>query len=142
VCAGCHQGIDGEDLGAFYPDPELCVQCHDGQQEERVSWTGPAESTSNVSFTHSEHIAELERARDAPLACETCHSDPAGDRMSVDAAEELESCWSCHAHETESHYESGTCETCHVTLSETDFDVARIQALPTPEDHESGLFLA
>jgi hypothetical protein len=143
VCSGCHQGIADGDVADFYPDPLQCAGCHDGREEERVGWIGPSERTTNVIFDHREHAAQLIAAGDSAQSCEACHSGPAG-RMSVDEVEEVETCWSCHDHERDSHYETAetfTCDPCHVPLARSGFDRSRIEALPVPAEHEGPDFL-
>jgi len=144
VCSGCHQGVSVNDAGAFYPDATQCAGCHDGEQEERVGWAGPGTRVTNVDFDHAEHAAELTAAGDPDQSCESCHSDMSTGRMSVDDAEEVEACWSCHAHEREDHFEAAAtaeCEACHVPLAESAFGLSRIETLPQPEDHDVADFL-
>lgn len=63
--------------------------------------------------------------------------------MAVTGAERLETCWSCHAHETDDHFvPTASCETCHVPLAATEFGLARIEALPVPSTHDDPRFLA
>ena len=160
VCTGCHGGIGEENPAASYPEPELCARCHDGVQEGLVSWEAPSRSPSNVVFDHVVHASELDQAGDPAQSCEACHSASAErpitslsasevglfalvHRMDVTATEELQTCWGCHAHETEDHFfvASAACETCHVPLAETTFGLARIESLPMPAIHEDPLFL-
>lgn len=143
VCAGCHAGIEGPEPTAAYPQPELCARCHDGVQEDRVTWQAPARSPSNVRFDHAAHGVSLEAAGDPVQSCESCHSASDDQRMTVTGTERLETCWGCHAHEATDHFAtSAACETCHVSLAETSFSRARIGALPAPETHADPLFLA
>ncbi|HSH76128.1 MAG TPA: hypothetical protein VLA09_10635 [Longimicrobiales bacterium] len=142
VCTGCHEGVEGGVAETVYPEPASCRNCHDGIREETVTWEGASRAPSNVTFDHMVHAAELREAGDAPQSCESCHSSDPGTRMSVDASEELETCWGCHAHETGDHFApAASCETCHVPLASTGFGLARIEALPQPASHGSELFL-
>lgn len=144
VCSGCHAGVPDGAPDRHYPPPGQCVGCHDGVDEERVTWTGPSARASNVVFEHVDHASELEAAGDAALGCESCHSDLDTGRMSVDGAEELETCWSCHAHERSEHFEAAAadpCVSCHVPLAESGLDGPRLQALPAPDIHAGDDFL-
>lgn len=143
LCTGCHEGIPAGDEEAFYPPQDVCARCHDGETEERVAWSGPSRSPSNVVFDHQAHAAELEEHGDPPAECESCHADPSADvRMSVDEHEELETCFGCHEHEAEDHYVDADCAVCHETLAASGFDRRRIEGLPEPADHEAEVFLA
>ena len=157
VCSGCHQGVESGDLDALYPPPSQCAGCHDGVDQEEVAWTGPGTRVSNVEFDHVEHRAELVAAGDPVVTCEGCHSDPQGGRMSVDDAEQLDTCWSCHAHARPDHFAAistgapgppgepvatSACEACHLPLAESGFGRARLQALPRPAGHDDPTFLA
>jgi hypothetical protein len=62
--------------------------------------------------------------------------------MEVSPEIQVGTCWSCHAHETEEHYDvDASCETCHVPLASTAFGGARIGALPKPPSHEVADFV-
>lgn len=144
VCTGCHSGVPSGDESTAYPPASQCSGCHDGVEEDEVTWTGPTLQVSNVRFDHAEHAGELEASGDEAFSCESCHSDLTTGRMSVDESEELETCWSCHAHERDDHYaqeEAGDCSVCHVPLAESGFDRLRLEALPTPAGHEGRDFL-
>lgn len=141
LCTGCHTGVERGNEAAFYPAPELCARCHDGADQERVSWTPPTREPGNVRFSHPEHAGELAREGDPAQSCESCHSAPGGDRMAVLERVELETCWSCHAHEAEEHYEDADCATCHAPLAETELAAGRIAGLPVPEDHAASAFV-
>jgi len=141
VCTGCHGGIPEDDAPTFYPAAETCARCHDGAQEDRVVWAGPSDRPSNVRFAHGEHVDLLVESGDAPQSCESCHSGEGG-RMDVDLSAELETCWSCHAHQAPSHFEADDCSACHVSLVESGFDRVRLEALPVPPDHDTEDFLS
>lgn len=137
LCAGCHEGIPSGDRGDWYPEPSSCAGCHDGVEREEVAWDGPTERVDNVDFDHPEHARELTAAGDTARVCASCHIPPGGGRMEVADDLQLEACWGCHAHETEDHYDvDASCETCHVPLASTSFDLPRIEALPTPSSHD------
>jgi hypothetical protein len=144
VCTGCHQGIEEGDAEDSFPEPTQCSGCHDGVDLVEVSWDGPTERISNVRFDHVEHVGELEQAGDSAVTCISCHAEPGGPRMSVDAGPQLGTCWSCHAHERPEHFISGPeaeCSVCHVPLADSGFDRERLLALEAPADHEAPDFL-
>ena len=141
LCIGCHEGVPAGDTVEFYPDIGSCDGCHDGGDLERVEWTGPSERNGNVTFDHTVHADRIESEGDSVQGCRDCHAEPGPDRMSVLESPRLETCFTCHAHETSDHYVAGTCETCHVPLARTGFDVPRLEGLPKPADHEDARFL-
>src|SRR5690606_29154929 len=96
----------------------------------------------NVTFAHAEHAAELAAAGDPPQDCSSCHIPAGGTRMAVADAVQLESCWSCHAHQAADHMVDADCASCHVPLASTRFDLARIEGLPLPADHAAPGFLS
>ena len=61
--------------------------------------------------------------------------------MAVSDSIQLETCWGCHAHQATQHQVDAQCSTCHVPLAETSFDLARIESIPEPSDHEAPSFL-
>lgn len=138
VCTGCHEGIESGDSARFFPSPQMCANCHDGENQKRVVWTGPERRASNLRFTHPRHTAGL---RDTTLACRSCHTSPGAERMAVQRAV-VGRCLSCHQHQATSHYLDAKCETCHVPLAATSFAAERILTLPEPADHDSAQFLA
>ena len=142
LCTGCHEGVPLGDVSDYYPEPGSCSGCHDGVREVRVSWSGASEEVDNVTFDHREHDQELAAAGDPAQECASCHIPQGGGRLAVADEVQLETCWSCHAHEATEHQVDAECATCHVPLAETRFDLARIQSLPVPADHEDGAFLA
>ena len=142
LCTGCHEGVPLGDVGDYYPEPASCGGCHDGVREVVVAWQGRAEQSGNVAFEHRVHAEELAAAGDPPQECSACHIAAGGERMAVADEVQLGTCWSCHAHEAIDHQVDAECTTCHVSLAETRFDLARIEGLPTPADHESATFLS
>jgi hypothetical protein len=138
LCAGCHEGIETGDRAEYFPDPALCVQCHDGVIEARVEWTGPVRPVNNLRFDHLVHEAAV---TDQALDCGVCHTEAGAPRMHVQRAV-VERCFDCHAHEARDHFVDADCTTCHVPLAETRFVRARVEALPLPATHEDPRFLA
>ena len=151
VCTGCHGDVASSIRSDRFPEPGRCVGCHDGVDQDVVDWSSPGVSASNVAFDHQEHGAALVAAGDPPPSCEACHSDLSVGRMSVDAEEQLETCWRCHAHARPDHFggagpavadaSAASCEACHVPLASSDFDLDRLAALPEPPDHHDERFL-
>ncbi|MDH5588961.1 MAG: cytochrome c3 family protein [Gemmatimonadota bacterium] len=142
LCTGCHQGIPASDEADYYPSPEACARCHDGDQEERVEWSPPVAVADNVTFSHAEHARSLEREGDPAQVCEGCHSEPGRGRMSVSEGIQLGQCWSCHEHRSTDHQVDADCTTCHVPLAESRFTRLQIEDIPVPADHEIPGFLS
>ncbi len=140
LCTGCHQGIPQGDSATFFPSPQLCAECHDGQTRPKVSWNGYTQPVTNVRFDHVQHVQRLQAAGDSALTCEQCHARPRS-RMSVGSMPQMNTCWSCHAHTATSHFVDANCSTCHVPLARSGFGLAQIEKLPLPRDHRDSTFL-
>lgn len=135
-CTGCHEGVPYEDRATFYPDPALCVQCHDGVDLARVDWTPPpADDPDPVVFSHQQHDAITE------LACERCHTQAGEPRMAIHQEVVEARCFTCHGHAAEDHYVDADCATCHTPAAETPMGGRWLAALPYPADHLTGDFL-
>lgn len=141
LCTGCHEGIPSGDASAFYPTPQSCEGCHNGEDEVRVSWSGADERVNNLRFRHDVHATRLEREGDPEQSCQACHVPPGGGRMAVSADVQMPTCLSCHAHRAEEHQVDAACAQCHVPLAESGFPRTRIEAFEAPADHESEAFL-
>ncbi|HUH12387.1 MAG TPA: hypothetical protein VMK65_04725, partial [Longimicrobiales bacterium] len=139
-CTGCHEGVPSGDRATFYPPPESCAGCHDGEGLERVDWAAPEPDVDNLAFMHPGHAAEIAPETERELDCAVCHTAAGAPRMAVERAV-AERCLSCHAHEAESHLVDADCSTCHVPLAETRFAMARVAGLPEPETHARADFL-
>lgn len=140
VCTGCHAGVETSDRQDLYPDAAGCADCHDGDELDRVEWTGPERRASNLTFEHAGHADDV-RGADEEITCAGCHGEEgAAERMVVRSAE-AESCLDCHAHEADSHLAAADCSSCHTPLAATGFALDRIEALPTPEFHRGEDFL-
>jgi hypothetical protein len=140
LCIGCHEGIPTGDVAQWYPEPGLCVSCHDGQREELVEWTGPTRRVTNLQFDHPAHQAEMLAHDGREMECAECHSQPGARRMEVELAV-AERCIGCHAHEAQNHYVDADCATCHLPLAETRFTAMRVEGLPRPPSHDRPDFL-
>jgi hypothetical protein len=141
LCIGCHEGIPEGNTAEFYPDPALCTQCHDGQRQPRVEWTGPVQRVTNIEFDHPTHQSEMRAQEGRELDCSACHNQPGSRRMEVERAVVGE-CLACHAHEARDHYVDADCTTCHLPLARTRFTADRVAGLPRPATHDRPDFLA
>jgi hypothetical protein len=138
LCSTCHSGIETGQTADRYPDPVQCASCHDGQREDRVSWTGPTDTPSNLRFDHVEHARET-LGEDAAITCQNCHQDSEEPvfRMAV-AGARPEACIGCHAHEAPEHLsDRSDCLSCHVPLPRaTGLSVEAIAGFPQPATHD------
>ncbi|NJD09584.1 MAG: hypothetical protein FIB01_03755 [Gemmatimonadetes bacterium] len=135
-CTGCHEGIETGDTAAYYPAPELCGRCHDGEERDKVTYTGPTKEITNLQFTHEDHVS----TSGEDVACEQCHAPQGAPRMTVQRAVPAQ-CLACHGHPAKDHYVEARCATCHVPLARTKFTAAMVEKLPVPADHDAPAFL-
>lgn len=135
LCGGCHEGVETGDRSAYFPSPQMCVNCHDGVTEALVEWDGPREHLTNLVFEHTHHAGEVLRHDGEVLACEQCHTPAGAERMVIQRANP-DVCLSCHAHQAQDHFVDANCQTCHVPFVESDWPPARLAALPVPADHQ------
>ncbi|MDH3270606.1 MAG: cytochrome c3 family protein, partial [Gemmatimonadota bacterium] len=143
LCTGCHEGIPSGDEADWYPEPQSCRGCHDGVERDEVVWNAPSTRVDNLVFDHVEHERERAEDGDPPGVCADCHIEPGAGRMEVVEDIQVGTCWACHAHETDDHYDvAAECETCHVPLASTQFSRARIEDLPKPASHDAETFIA
>ncbi|HET9441645.1 MAG TPA: hypothetical protein VFO52_15820 [Longimicrobiales bacterium] len=136
LCTGCHEGVPDGDRARFYPARMLCASCHNGTDQQRVSWEAPGPQVNNLDFSHPEHEAE------EPLDCSACHTRAGQPRMAVERRVVPERCFACHEHQAREHFVDARCEQCHVPLSRTTFAAARVANLPEPASHKQPDFLA
>ena len=144
LCIGCPEGVPTGDVATFYPEPGLCVGCHDGEELDSVRWTPPeADEPEPIRFTHPDHAAEVAAEGDTPLQCQECHTLDGTVRMAVVGEQVTARCFSCHGHPAESHYVDAECATCHPPAGENGLTMgaAWLAGLPYPADHASGAFL-
>lgn len=142
LCEGCHAGISGRGTGALYPQPADCAQCHDGTRQKRVEWVPRGHRPSTLRFSHSAHVAALERTGEALPACQACHAAPGTpERMNV-AGPDPARCLQCHAHANPVHLaQTATCNSCHLPLARAvAVPAERIADFPRPPWHESADF--
>lgn len=141
LCTGCHEGIPTGDQALFFPTPESCAGCHNGEDQVRVAWNGPDPRVDNLKFRHDDHAAILDGMGDPAQSCQSCHVPAGAGRMEVSSRIQLNTCFSCHAHQAESHRVDARCATCHVPLAQSGLPRTRIEAMRAPRDHEGEGFL-
>jgi predicted CXXCH cytochrome family protein len=139
-CESCHEGIETGDRTAYYPSPQLCVNCHDGEVQPRVEWDGPRDYPTNLVFEHVRHQAVVEGTDGAPLGCAQCHTPAGGTRMDI-VRVQTPVCFSCHGHAAEDHYGDAPCAVCHVPFVESELPPTRLLSMPLPADHQVPGFL-
>ncbi|MFW5947900.1 MAG: cytochrome c3 family protein [Gemmatimonadota bacterium] len=141
-CTGCHVGVPDGDVAGYYPEPQLCARCHDGEQEERVEWTPPAAGApSPVRFTHPDHSTAVAAADEDALDCAECHVQAGGEPMQVERRQVVSQCLSCHGHAADDHLVDAPCSTCHGPAAETPMGGEWLAMLPYPADHATAGFL-
>lgn len=139
-CVTCHSGAEAPG-DALYPDPASCLECHDGEVEQRVEWAGPVDPPrTNLRFEHARHADTVAASGRAPARCVDCHAFPDSGWMHVQLAV-VEQCLECHE-VRETHYAAAEtdCATCHVPLAQavrlTEADIADFPSPPSHEDAE------
>jgi len=133
LCTGCHV-VPTDEADGLFPEAELRARCHDGAEQELVEWTEPA-ARRDLTFVHADHESAL-AGEDSTLACADCHSEAGTPRMEAVFRTSQETCFGCHAHETQDHYVTGACTTCHMPLAETSWSADKIAAITTPVYHD------
>lgn len=140
LCESCHEGIALGDRVTSFPEPAQCAACHDGEREERVSWSGPQPRLSNLLFAHTDH-ADAVRAEGDSTTCASCHDAGTGGRMAVRGPDPAD-CMRCHAHEARDHLEKGRdCQVCHAPLVATALPAQRLAGFARPPGHDAPDFL-
>lgn len=136
LCESCHDGILSGDASQRFPTPARCASCHDGQELDRVAWSGRTPRASLLRFDHRTHTGRLEATGES-AECQTCHGTNPRVRMAV-AGPRAESCLTCHAHAAQEHLSPGRdCAVCHVPLTRaTSMPSDRIAAFPRPASHD------
>ena len=141
LCQGCHEGILDDDPTTSMPRADQCSGCHDGVDQVRVAWAPAPTPPGMLDFSHERHVREVAGEGDDPLACTSCHNDPAGTSMAV-VPLEAGRCLSCHGDAPDAHLESGTgCAECHRPLAGVDAGDVRFATLPEPRVHDGRDFL-
>jgi hypothetical protein len=143
TCDACHAGIATGDTASFFPSPDLCAGCHNGDMARRVDWQPRPVRPTNVALDHVPHVAMFAGMEGgAEAACQRCHaradSLPFMDVGRADPAR----CVTCHGQGATSHLTQQSCEPCHTTLHDAaGLDVAAIRAFPKPPSHDSSWIL-
>lgn len=133
LCEGCHEGIQTGNRAAYYPSPQLCANCHDGEELATVDWTGPREHVTNLVFEHTSHADAA-----GAMECGECHTPAGTQRMNI-VRVQVPVCFSCH--EGTEHYTDTNCQTCHVSFVRSGLPPAHLPTLTMPEDHRAPGFL-
>jgi hypothetical protein len=138
TCDACHGGITTGDTASFFPSPELCAGCHNGDLARAVTWRpGPLRPT-NVSFDHAPHVVMLQAMDSTTPVCQRCHAHADSLPFMDVGRADPERCVMCHGQGATSHLTQTSCEPCHTTLHDAvALDTADIRAFPTPPSHDS-----
>jgi hypothetical protein len=140
TCTGCHSGVRTADSSARFPERSICQACHDGVQEDSVSWRRREPRPSLLRFDHTTH---QRAAKGEASRCQECHA-PSRDTawMRVDRASP-DGCVGCHAHRATAHLaDDQPCASCHVKLTDaTAIPLTRVAQFPTPASHDRVGFL-
>ena len=141
TCVGCHSGVV-DSTRSIWPTAVSCVDCHDGDIAQRVTWQPPTELPhTNLTFDHGEHAVALVSEGREPAVCIECHSQRVAEWMSVSLSV-VGQCLACHGIDTE-HLSApaSTCADCHVTLARAErLTVDDISTLPSPPSHDEIAF--
>lgn len=139
-CSGCHSGVTTGVPDDVFPSPDRCLTCHDGERQQRVDWTGPTPTPSNLTFEHTAH-ARRAAAADVDVTCASCHQEEGAAEAMAVVRPQPERCLACHRSEAAHLDPAQNCRTCHAPLAETELPVERVASLPRPPAHFSSDFL-
>jgi hypothetical protein len=147
ACQTCHPGVR-DSTARMWPTSTECAECHDGQVEKTVSWTGPTtRAPNNLKFTHARHAAAFTKkmGADSVQACTACHAASGTGAAWMDVGPPLRSsCFSCHGLHSVAHLAAPdtACVKCHVPLAKaTGLTMAQISDFPAPPSHDSPNFV-
>jgi len=142
TCDACHSGIATGDTASFFPPPELCDGCHNGDLVRRVTWKPYPFRPTNVAYDHAPHVAMLQAMDSTAPVCQRCHAT-ADSLAFMDVGRAVpERCVACHGQGAASHLTQTSCEPCHTTLRDAAaLDTAAIRAFPKPPSHDSAWVL-
>jgi predicted CXXCH cytochrome family protein len=125
-CSVCHGGITSGVQADPYPDPSICMACHDGSTAPSISWKKPEPRASNLGFTHVPH----------EFGCAFCHQPEGAEGLTAMVFPKPELCLGCHAPQATGHLEAtGMCLTCHVPIGKSRLAVSAALEFPAPESH-------
>lgn len=140
LCEGCHQGIPVEDEVRAMPGPELCAECHDGVERDRVEWVRPIEVTGLLDFAHDRHVEEVRREGAEPVPCSACHIDPDRGRMAL-VPLQAERCLECHEVPVDRHLDAANeCADCHRPIAEVEDGDEVFRGIPERLRHRNRAF--
>ncbi len=105
-CTACHAGVTTGDADAVYPEFATCGGCHDGNTGPVIEWQAPESRASSLAFDHAPHAFD----------CATCHLPGGEDDLASMAYPEPESCFGCHAPDTQ-HQQAEDCGFCHARVT-------------------------
>lgn len=139
TCDACHAGITTGDTASFFPSPDLCAGCHNGDMARRVDWQPRPVRATNVALEHVPHVAIFAGMEGgAETACQRCHAHADSVPFMDVGRADPERCVTCHAQGATSHLTQQSCEPCHTTLHDAaGLDVAAIRGFPRPPSHDS-----
>ena len=132
TCAACHSGIATGDTASFWPSPELCSGCHNGDLERRVTWRPHPLPATNVTFDHAPHVAMFQ-AMDTTgdRVCQRCHATRDSLPFMDVGLAQPERCVVCHGNGASSMLTETSCGPCHTTLHDASgLTLAQIRAFP------------
>jgi hypothetical protein len=142
TCDACHSGITTGDTATFFPPPELCAGCHNGDLVRAVTWRPHPLRPTNVAFDHVPHVAMFQAMDSTTPLCQRCHAHADSlPFMNVGRADPAR-CVTCHGEGATSHLTQASCGPCHTTLRDAAaLDTAQIRAFPKPPSHDSAWIL-
>ena len=139
TCDACHAGIATGDTASFFPSPDLCAGCHNGDMARRVDWQPRPVRATNVALEHVPHVAMFAGMEGgAETACQRCHAHADSVPFMDVGRADPERCVTCHGQGATSHLTQQSCEPCHTTLHDAAaLDVVAIRGFPRPPSHDS-----
>ncbi len=142
TCAACHAGIATGDTANFFPSPDLCAGCHNGDLARRVSWRPHPLPPTNVTFDHTPHVAMFDAMDTTGRTCQRCHATRDSLPFMDVGRAQPERCVMCHGNGAPSHLAQTSCEPCHATLHDASgLTLAQIRAFPKPPSHDTAWVL-
>lgn len=140
LCSGCHRDVTAADPARVFPPASACAECHNGRDQELVTWRPPARPAPQglLAFSHQGHFA---RTDSAGRSCQSCHAIersavPRALRyMDVGHAAQT-TCSGCHEHRAAHFAPESNCRTCHVPLTRAvALSNRQVAGLPQPSSH-------
>ncbi|MCU0633867.1 MAG: hypothetical protein MUE41_03245 [Gemmatimonadaceae bacterium] len=141
TCTGCHAGITTGDASVRFPTAASCAECHDGVQEDSVTWRAREARPTLLRFAHDTHAVAT---KGDPVRCASCHAEGADTAwMRVHRAAPA-NCLACHEHTASEHLGAdNVCVDCHRALTDAPgIPQARVADFPRPPSHEAADFVS